>query len=151
MITDITERTQLENYTFADVIESMKMNASDVLKKIDRLGRSLNPYGIAVVGYPAGATLSIVERVCRLVKDVQDFDTFVSKKKAIGQDWENVLVRNYSPLHSEIEKMQQRTGGLYSEIITDLGDFRIAKVVNGKIKSAKDYSLYKVEEGIFSE
>lgn len=125
-----------------------KEGASDVFKKNDYLEHATPKNGLAIHHYPSGTPLVIIEKVNKSLIGKETLNGFNSVRIKTTHGFVFHLVRNGSSDHILFEKRQQLTGGLHSEMIQDLGDFRIIEVKNWSNKGLDggDYSLYKTSD-----
>ncbi len=131
-------------------------NHQEVLKKIELLKNFRPQNGLRILGYPSGISYGVLQRVCELLKNVEDFDLLISVSLPPIKNNVFTLARNGSMDQIEIERIQKQQGGIHSEDVYDFGDIRIAlfKKKEGEddkpkiLISAFDYSFYRIKESI---
>ncbi len=122
-------------------------NLKDTAQKVKLFKNSKTKYGIAIIQYPAGIPLSVMEKVCNGIKKVESFDTFDCISIEAGHRSAFYLVRNNSCQHKDFEKIENQSGGIKSAKVNDVGEFRIVHVdENNTVINGADFSLYRTQD-----
>lgn len=123
-MTEILE-LNLKNRKIDTIYQQLSEQASDVMAKINYLKRIKPKYGLAIIRYPSGTPLSLIEKVSNSIWEKLSLDgcNYIPIKTSHQSLFH--LIRNGSSEHIAFEKKQSLTGGINSDVINDLGDFLI--------------------------
>lgn len=141
-----TKETETKNLNVLAYYKKQKESANDVVKKNEYLISSTPKNGLGILNYPSGTPLVVIEKVNKSLFGKETLSGFNSVQIKTTHGVLFHLVRTGSSDHSLFEKRQQLTGGINSEEIQDLGDFRIIQIENWIAVDGGDFSLYKTEE-----
>ncbi len=140
-MTELRKKTNIFNY-----FKSQKESASDVFNKNEYLERVTPKNGLGIYKYPSGTPLAVIEKVYRAISSKNNLNGFNYLPIKTSHGFLFHLVRNESADHSFFEKKEKISGGINSDEVQDIGEFRIAEIINGDIEDYADFSLYKTKD-----
>lgn len=138
--------TEMTGKRISIFYDKLLENAEDIRSKVNHLRNTIPENGLAVARYPSGTPLSVLQKVTKALEKKLGLAGFHYIEMEASHHYAFHLAKNGSSDHSKFELNQNRTGGINSREIEDLGDFLIVQVENGVIMEGADFSLYKTKD-----
>lgn len=145
-MTVITQKSEIAERILRKFWSTELKNAQQASIKISLLEK-FKSKDVTIIKYPSGVPLAMIKQVMKCIEESDlSYNDLNFCTLNVGHGKEIHFVKNETPKHGKYEERQKNTGGLNSEIINDIGDFRIAQIDSGIIMNAADFTLYCVAE-----
>lgn len=119
-------------------------SAKQSLEKIQLLKDFKTTHNMTIIQYSNGILISTLQKVCKAIENISEFDTFEYTEIHAGHGRNFVLCRNQTSSHATMEKNEKESSGQ----IHDIGEIRIALVFGNTVEKAADFSIYQVPENL---